>query len=144
MQCRSFIQATPSFSRKGRLRDTAPRTAASLTGAGSSARTAALMEPRQNRVAKITRVIVDLTRLMVAPPSQKNSSMGAPSRFGWRSRGSGYSLPPFDGTVNPRSARACGVFRVARRLVSCEILADGVHLDLCPGVGQQVADVSSA
>src|SRR5882724_13351562 len=71
MQPRSFIQATPSFSRKGRLRDTASRTAASLTGAGSSARTAALMEPRQNRVAKITRVIIDLTRLMVAPPSQK-------------------------------------------------------------------------
>src|SRR5215475_278498 len=77
MQGRSFIQATPSFSRKGRLRDTASRTAASLTGAGSSARTAALMEPRQNRVAKITRVIVGLTRLTVAPPSQKIVDGGA-------------------------------------------------------------------
>src|SRR3954454_902421 len=77
MQCRSFIQATPSFSRKGRLRDTASRTAASLTGAGSSARAAALMEPRQNRVAKITRVIADLTRLMVAPTSQKIVDGGA-------------------------------------------------------------------
>src|SRR5207253_9935942 len=72
-------------------------TAASLTGAGSSARTAGLMEPRQNRVAKITRVIVDLTRLMVAPPQVKKSSTGAPSRVGWRSRGSCFSLPPFDG-----------------------------------------------
>src|SRR4051812_22929363 len=72
MQPRSFIQVTPSFSRKGRLRDTASRTAVSLTGAGSSAQTMALKVPKQNRVAKITRVMLDLTRLTVALPSLEN------------------------------------------------------------------------
>src|SRR3954452_9381824 len=72
MQPRSFIQVTPSFSRKGRLRDTASRTAVSLTCAGSSAQTVALRVPKQNRVAKITRVMLDLTRLTVALPSLEN------------------------------------------------------------------------
>src|SRR6188472_3818706 len=72
MQPRSFIQVTPSFSRKGRLRDTAFRTAVSLTGAGSSAQTMALRVPKQNRVTKITRVMLDLTRLTVALPSLEN------------------------------------------------------------------------
>src|SRR6478672_8228168 len=103
MQPRSFIQATPSFSRKGRLRDTASRTAVSLTCAGSSAQTVALRAPKQNRVAKITRVMLDLTCLTVAHPSLENRR---PSCVPWLSTIKRFtdSLPPFNGTVNPMSS----------------------------------------
>src|SRR5262245_29981728 len=85
MQPRSFIQVTPSFSRKGRLRDTASRTATSLTGAGSSAWTAAIMEQRQNRVRKNTRLndvsplvlpgIAAVTRCGERPGSDRSSEV---------------------------------------------------------------------
>src|SRR5262245_17741168 len=89
----------------------------------------ALRVPKANRVAKITRVMLDLTRLTVALPSLENRRPSCVPRLSTIKRFRRQSTAiQRDGESTSATCLSSGsFFGMARRLLSCEILTDGVH-----------------
>src|SRR4249920_1924600 len=84
----------------------------------------ALRVPKQNRVAKITRVMLDLTRLTVALPSLENRRPSCVPRLSTNKRLRRQSTA-IQRDREPTSATCLSFgsfFGMARRLLSCEIL----------------------